>query len=91
MQAPLLVRPLTDAERQALEAGLRSPAAVALRRCRIVLDGKIRLVTPRPYRAFQGWRYLPAADAPADLERSARGAAIMPEQMRRELSELGLL
>ncbi|HWV55585.1 DUF1489 domain-containing protein [Pseudorhodoplanes sp.] len=60
-------------------------------RCRIVLDGKIRLVTPRPYRAFQGWRYLPAADAPADLERTARGAAIMPEQMRRELSELGLL
>ena len=37
MQAPLLVRPLTDAERQALEAGLRSPAAFTLRRCQIVL------------------------------------------------------
>jgi transposase len=37
MQAPLLVRPLTDAERQALEAGLRSPAAFTLRRAQIVL------------------------------------------------------
>lgn len=60
-------------------------------RCRIVLDGKIRLVAPRPYRAFQGWRYLADPDAPADLDRAARGAATMPEQMRRELSELGLL
>jgi hypothetical protein len=60
-------------------------------RCRIVLDGKIRLIAPRPYRAFQGWRYLAEADAPADLDRAARGAAMMPETMRRELSELGLL
>jgi transposase len=37
MQAPLLVRPLTDAERQALEAGLRSPAAFTLRRAQILL------------------------------------------------------
>jgi transposase len=37
MQNPLLVRPLTDAERQALEAGLRSPVAFTLRRAQIVL------------------------------------------------------
>jgi transposase len=37
MQAPLLVRPLTDAERQALEAGLRSSAAFTLRRAQILL------------------------------------------------------
>lgn len=37
MQAPLLVRPLTDAEREALEAGLRSPAAFTLRRAQILL------------------------------------------------------
>src|SRR5688572_10781223 len=37
MQAPLMVRPPTDAERQALEAGLRSPVAFTLRRCQIVL------------------------------------------------------
>src|SRR5215831_3397876 len=27
-------------------------------RCRVVLDGKVVLVEPRPFRAFQGWRYL---------------------------------
>jgi transposase len=37
MQAPLLVRPLTDAERQALEAGLRSSQAFTLRRSQIIL------------------------------------------------------
>jgi transposase len=37
MQAPLLVRPPTDAERAALEAGLRSPAAFTLRRAQILL------------------------------------------------------
>ncbi len=37
MQAPLMVRPLTDAERQALEAGLRSPTAFILRRAQILL------------------------------------------------------
>jgi transposase len=37
MQAPLFVRPPTDAERRALEAGLRSPAAFTLRRSQIVL------------------------------------------------------
>jgi hypothetical protein len=60
-------------------------------RCRVVLDGKVVLVEPRPRSAFQGWRYLEAKDAPRDLARAAPGAARMPEQMRRELRELGLL
>jgi hypothetical protein len=60
-------------------------------RCRLVLDGKLVLVQPRPFRAFQGWRYLEVKDAPADLDRAAPGARNMPEQMRRELRELGLL
>ena len=37
MQAPLLVRPLTDTERDTLVAGLHSPAAFTLRRCQILL------------------------------------------------------
>ena len=41
--------------------------------------------------ARQGWRYLAAKDAPRDLDRAAPGARKMPEQMRRELRELGLL
>src|SRR5215470_2276328 len=60
-------------------------------RCRLVLDGKVVLVEPRPYRAFQGWRYLAANDAPRDLKRAAPGAAKMPETLRRELTDLGLL
>ena len=60
-------------------------------RCRLVLDGKLVLVEPRPYRAFQGWRYLAVNDAPRDLKRAAPGAAKMPETLRRELTDLGLL
>jgi hypothetical protein len=60
-------------------------------RCGLVLDPKPVLVQPRPYRAFQGWRYLAAADAPRDLDKVAKGAALMPEKLRRELRELGLM
>jgi hypothetical protein len=60
-------------------------------RCRVVLDGKLVLLEPRPRSAFQGWRYLEDKEAPRDLARAAPGAARMPENMRRELRELGLL
>jgi len=60
-------------------------------RCALVLDPKVVLVAPRPCRAFQGWRYLAAKDAPRDLDKVAKGAALMPEKMRRELRELGLM
>jgi hypothetical protein len=62
-----------------------------IRRCQVVLDGRVKLVEPRPRSAFQGWRYLEDKEAPRDLARAAPGAARMPEQMRRELRELGLL
>jgi hypothetical protein len=60
-------------------------------RCGLVLDAKVVLVEPRPYRAFQGWRYLAAKDAPRDLAKVVKGAAAMPETLRRELRELGLM
>jgi hypothetical protein len=60
-------------------------------RCALVLDRKVVLVAPRPCRAFQGWRYLDAEDAPRDLEKAAPGAAAMPEKLRRELRDLGLM
>jgi hypothetical protein len=60
-------------------------------RCHIALDCKPVLVEPWPYRAFQGWRYLAPADAPRDLDRAAPGARDMPEHLRRELRQLGLL
>jgi hypothetical protein len=71
------IRPFTDKD--------------GISRCRVVLDGKLVLVEPRPRSAFQGWRYFEPKDAPRDLARAAPGANKMPEQMRRELRELGLL
>jgi hypothetical protein len=73
----LAVRPFTDKD--------------GIGRCRLALDGKVVLVEPRPRAAFQGWRYLEAKEAPRDLARAAPGADKMPEAMRRELRELGLL
>lgn len=60
--------------------------------CHIVLDPRLVPVRPVPRRAFQGWRYLPADEAPQDLGRG-RGddLARMPPDMRRALTELGLL
>lgn len=60
--------------------------------CNIELDEPLIAVRPTPRRAFQGWRYLDVADAPPDLgDRAGRGVAAMPERMRRELAELGLI
>ncbi|CAO4137548.1 conserved protein of unknown function [Methylorubrum extorquens] len=61
-------------------------------RCRLVLDPAVTPVSPRPCRPFQGWRYLEARDAPADLDRASAGeVAEMPESLRRELVALGLI
>ena len=62
-----------------------------VRRCQLVLSPKVVPVVPRPRGPFQGWRYLNGKDAPADLTRGAKGLAKLPEEMRRELRELGLL
>jgi hypothetical protein len=59
-------------------------------RCRIEFKPKIIPVRPTPRRAFQGWRYLEAADAPPDLPKGT-AAKGLSQKMRRELSELGLL
>jgi hypothetical protein len=62
-----------------------------INRCRLVLQPKVFTVSPRPLRPFQGWRYLTASDAPPDLGKAAASIEAMPEPMRRELRELGLL
>ena len=64
--------------------------ADGIERCRIVFKPKIVAVRPAPRRAFQGWRYLEAADAPPDIPKTARAEG-MSEKMRRDLAELGLL
>jgi hypothetical protein len=56
----------------------------------LVLDPRIVRVEARPVKAFQGWRYLTQADAPADI---ATGTATdgMPAEMRAALGRLSLL
>jgi hypothetical protein len=56
-------------------------------RCEITLDSEVVRVVPTPRRAFQGWRYLAAADAPADLALEAFGD--VPPQLARQLREAG--
>ena len=76
-QNVLDIRPLTDAE--------------GISRCDIVLEPTMIPVMPRPHRPFQVWRYLKTEDAPQDLTGARRKVAEMPEELRRELSEMGLL
>lgn len=73
-------------------AGLEAvTGADGIERCRIMFKPKIIPVRPTPRRAFQGWRYLDEADAPPDLSPSDASQADLPEKMRRDLAELGLL
>ncbi len=76
-QAILAIRPFTD------EGGIG--------RCHIVLEPVVVPVSPRPVRPFQGWRYLAAKDAPADIGARGDDVGQMPEELRRELALLGLL
>lgn len=62
-----------------------------IRRCHLVLDRELVLTQWQPRRAFQGWRYLRAEDAPNDLPKGAQAQGAIPEEMRQDLQELGLL
>jgi hypothetical protein len=59
--------------------------------CGIVLDPELVATRAQARRAFQGWRYLPAADAPADLKVVEEDAVEMPQTMRADLRELCLI
>src|SRR3954447_15363415 len=71
------VRPFTDPD--------------GISRCHLILDPAVIPVMPRPCRPFQGWRYLKHEEAPRDLGDDAGDVVEMPEGLRRELRELGLL
>jgi hypothetical protein len=60
-------------------------------RCHLVLGPEVIETSVQPKRAFQGWRYYPQDDVPRDLHSLGEGIAEMPADLRRELSELGLL
>jgi hypothetical protein len=59
--------------------------------CLILLDPALVPVRPLSRRAFQGWRYFDAADAPADLKRGEKKLTDLPPKMRRDLADLGLI
>ncbi len=85
-----VVKGMTSARQQIL--GLEPFVdADRIGRCKIWLGETVVAVAPRPMRAFQGWRYYQAKDAPPDIDEAQPGFAEMPEVMRRELASLGLL
>ena len=75
-QVLLDIRPFTDDQ--------------GIRRCDLVLKPELVLTHWQPRRAFQGWRYLKAEDAPSDLGKMGAANAL-PPALRVELADLGLL
>ena len=62
-----------------------------IRRCHLMLDPTLvetRLMARRP---FQGWRYLQPSDAPDDMPQGIEVDEDMPEDLRSELMQMGLL
>ena len=59
----------------------------------LMLDPALVAVAGRRTKPFQGWRYLAATDAPADIESSPAvdGLQALPERMQRDLRALCLL
>ena len=76
-QTILDIQPFTD------EAGIK--------RCHIFLDPELIATRQKSRRPFQGWRYLPASDAPEDMPMVAEGDDELPEHLKAELMALGLL
>jgi hypothetical protein len=75
-QRLLDVRPFVDAE--------------GIGRCHLVLEPTVIRTDWQPRRAFQGWRYLMAKDAPSDVG-ALDGRGALPPTLRNELAALGLL
>lgn len=61
-----------------------------IRHCALVLDPALVRVAARPCRPFQGWRYLPAGDAPTDLATGPLAADALPPELEDTLAALGL-
>ena len=69
------IRPFTDAE--------------GIARCDLLMEPVIVRVQPRRRGPFQGWRYFPESDVPPDLDTGATKG--MPQELAKQLAELGLL
>lgn len=62
-----------------------------IRRCAIVLDPTLVRTTTVTRRPFQGWRYLPAKDAPSDLGPTRVGDDTLPPELSAALADIGVL
>ena len=60
-----------------------------IERSALLMDPPLIRTQPQMRRAFQGWRYLRAEDAPADL--GTRQTGETPPDLHLKLAELGLL
>ena len=58
------------------------------RYCRIEIDEQLVPTLPRPWRPFQGWRYLSPADAPEDCREAWEPPS---DRLLAELRALGLI
>jgi hypothetical protein len=71
----------------AVEAAVREDGSAC---AALMLDPALIQVTGRPVKAFQGWRYLTAEDAPPDLDANSIEAGL-PPALAQKLRELCLL
>src|SRR5215472_8349104 len=58
------------------------------RYCLIEVDARLVPTVPRPWRPFQGWRYLSPEDVPADLPDSGEAPS---DRLLADLRSLGLI
>lgn len=65
--------------------------ADGIRRCAIVLDPEVIRTQTAPKRPFQGWRYLPGAEAPADLPENRKDDDALPASLSAALADIGVL
>ncbi len=61
-----------------------------IRRCAIVMAPEIIRTQAAPRRPFQGWRYLPAQEAPPDLGDRQKADENLPDALRLALGEIGV-
>ena len=77
--------------RQRIDALEERIGADGIRRCAIRLHPDLFATSPQPRRAFQGWRYLKPEDAPIDIGLANAQDDDLPLEMRKALSEIGVV
>ena len=77
--------------RQRIVAIERSKNREGSKKCAFVLDPTVVRTVPRAARPIQGWRYLETSTAPLDETTGFVELGDIPEEMAKELRDLGLI